>query len=460
MTDLPPRKVMTEAAPLSLRAKLGYGVGDFGFNLFYTTASLYLLYYYTDVLGLPPATAGWVFAAALIWDAIFDPLMGYIANRTRSRWGRYRPYLLFGAVPLAASWVLIFAPVDLNGTALLLFALAAHMLFRTLYAVVSMPYLALSATMTSDSAERGVLAGFRMLSTATCGLFAAFFTLKLVAAFGGGSIGFVWTALVYGSMAIFILLIVFASAHEDVSVCGDERGPTVRDMLAMLKVNRAFWLVCVASLIAVAGGTLFNKTVPYYFKYALGREDLIGPALTAIAGAILISIPIWTALMKRTSKRITWLSGVAVQLAAFAAFWLLPEQPATLLPMLALLGFGTGAGYLSFWAMMPDTVEYGEWRSGVRSEGAIFGLVSLIQKASLGIAAGVLGELLGAIGYVPNQHQSAQTLASMKAIMMLLPIGLAVAAAAFIVFYPLDRQTHGRLVRVLERQRKHRTVSS
>jgi len=92
---------------LPFRRRFGYGIGDFGFNLFFTTASLYLLFYYTDVLGLPPATAGWVFAVALIWDAVFDPLMGYLANRTRTRWGRYRPYLLFGAIPLAASWVLM-----------------------------------------------------------------------------------------------------------------------------------------------------------------------------------------------------------------------------------------------------------------------------------------------------------------------------------------------------------------
>jgi GPH family glycoside/pentoside/hexuronide:cation symporter len=122
------------------------------------------LLYYTDVLGLAPATAGWIFAAALAWDAVTDPVMGYIASRTRTRWGRYRPYLLFGAVPLAASWALIFLPTGFTGTALTLFALAAHMLFRTCYTVVSMPYVSLSAVMTSDSHERGVLAGFRMVA--------------------------------------------------------------------------------------------------------------------------------------------------------------------------------------------------------------------------------------------------------------------------------------------------------
>lgn len=440
--------------PLSFRRRFGYGAGDFAFNLFFTTANLYLLYYYTDVLGLAPSVAGWVFAVALIWDAVFDPVMGYLANRTRTRWGRYRPYLLLGAVPLALSWMLIFLPVRLEGAALLAFAFSAHVLFRTLYAVVSMPYLALSAVMTSDSAERGVLAGFRMVSAATCGLLAAFFTLQLVGWLGGGREGFFWTSVLYGVLAVAVLVFVFLNTHEAAAADTDEAPPSVRQMLHMLGRNRAFWLVCGATLAASVGGVMFNKTVPYWFKYALGREDLIGPALTALTAAVTLSIFFWTWLMKRAAKRTVWLSGSAIAVTAYALLWIAPERADVYLPIMGLLGFGAGAGYLSFWAMMPDTVEWGEWRSGVRAEGAVFGLVSLVQKASLGLAAGALGQLLDAVGYRPNQVQSAETLAGMKLIMIALPVVFAVAAAAFITAYPLDQRTHGRLVRVLDRRRR------
>ena len=161
--------------------RLGYGVGDMGFNLFFTTASLFLLLYYTDVAGLPPAAAGWIMAAALVWDAVTDPAMGYLASRTRSRWGRYRPWILFGAVPLAASWALMFLPTGFTGLALTLWALAAQVLFRTCYTIVSMPYVSLSAAMTTDSRERGVLAAIRMLSATAAGLGIALATLPLVA---------------------------------------------------------------------------------------------------------------------------------------------------------------------------------------------------------------------------------------------------------------------------------------
>lgn len=438
---------------LSPSRKLGYGVGDFGFNLFFTTSSLYLLYYYTDVLGLSPAAGGWIFAIALLSDALFDPFMGYVANRTRTRWGRYRPYILFGGIPLAASWVLIFLPTGFTGTALFLFALAAHMLFRMLYAVVSMPYLALTAVITDDSRERGELAGIRMVSAALCGLVAAFFTLKLVAALGGGQTGFLWAAMLYAILAYLVFLLVFVSTAERVAVVGDPPDPGIREMIAMLRGNTLFWLVAAAMLCASIGGTMFTKTLPYYFKYALGRGDLIGGALTALTGAVALSIPVWLAVMKRTSKRTMWLSGIAISLVSYSLLWLAPLRVDLWIPLLALAGFGAGSSYLGFWSTIPDTIEYGEWRSGIRAEGAVFGVVSLIQKGSLGIAAAVLGELLQWSRYAPNAVQTPATLAAMKLIMLGLPFAFAVAGLAAVYRYPLDHRMHRKLRRGVERRR-------
>jgi GPH family glycoside/pentoside/hexuronide:cation symporter len=433
---------------LPARTRFGYGIGDFGFNLFFTTASLYLIFYYTDVLGLAPDTAGWVFAIALMWDALFDPFMGYLANRTRTRWGRYRPYLLLGGIPLAFSWALMFLPVPLEGAPLLLFAVATHILFRTLYAVVGMPYLALSATMTRDAHERGVLASIRMVAATSCGLFVAFSTLKFVALFGGGREGFFWTAVLYGGLASIVFLAVFATAREE-APSTDEHHPTMREMVLMLRHNRAFWIVCAAMLAGAFGSTMFSKTLPYYCKYVLGREDMIPLALTALTAAIAFSMPIWTAVMKRSSKRVMWMCGASLAVCGFGGLLLLPPSTGLFLPLIGLIGLGIGATYLGFWSMMPDTVEYGQFTSGIRSEGAVFGFVSLIQKGALGLAAAALGELLANVGYRANQQQSAETLDALRLIMLVGGGSMILVGIGIIAFYPLNSSLHGRLRRAI-----------
>ena len=228
-------------------------------------------------------------------------------------------------------------------------------------------------------------------------------------------------------------------------------------MVRMLRGNYAFWVVSAAMLLSAVGSTFFQKTVPYFFKYQLHREDLIGPALGLLAGCVMLSIPLWTWLMKRTSKRIMWITGAGISTLGFGLLWFAPAEPLAVLSVLPLLGVGAGAGYLGFWSMMPDTVEYGEWRSGVRAEGAIFGLVSLLQKGGLGLAAAGLGELLTLIGYQPNLAQTPETLSAMRIVMIASPAVLSLAAAAAIAFYGIDHRQHGRMVRALDRRRSRIT---
>lgn len=442
--------------PLSWKSRIGYGAGDFGFNLYFTTASLFLLLFYTDVAGLSPATAGWVFAAALVWDALIDPVMGYFASRTRSRWGRYRPWLLFGAIPLAASWVLIFLPTGFTGTALTLFALAAHMLFRTFYTICSMPYIALSAAMTTDSSERGLLASLRMLAATSAGLLIAFFTLKLVTVLGGGdqARGFLLTAILFGLLSSMMMFITYATSTEDADALNTPEA-SLPDMLRMLRGNRALWLVCGAMLMGAMGSTFFGKAIPYHLKYDIGREDLIGPALGLMVAAAFLSIPLWTFVMQRSSKRLVALASVAISLVGYPLFHMMHGAgvPALFLP-LGLLGVSAGAAYLTFWAMLPDTVEYGEWRSGVRAEGIVFGFVVFVQKAALGLAVGLLGEALAALGYSANRAQTPETLEGIRQIMLWAPLLFGAASAAFLVYYPLDRRTHGRITAVIARRKQ------
>lgn len=441
---------------LSIGTKLGFGAGDISNNLYFTTASLYLLYYYTDVLGLSPAVAGWIFAGALGWDAIADPIMGYIASRTRSRWGRYRPYLLFGAVPLAASWVLIFLPTGLQGSALILFTLAAHMLFRTVYTIVGMPYLSLTAVITADSRERGSLAAYRMVGATACGLFVAFSTLKLAEALGQGDAmrGFLLTAIIYGVVATLLLFWTFAASSERAEDPETQTPqPDRKAMIGMLLANRPLHLIALWLLCNSMASTLFGKTLPYVLKYDLDRADLIGPCLGAMTAAAMVSIPVWAAIAKRTSKRAITLSGAVVGIAAYLVLVINPPAAGPFLfANLALLGFGAGAGYLAFWSMVPDTVEYGQWRTGVRAEGVIFGVIAFVQKAALGLSVGILGELLSLVGFVPSAAQTPSTLSAMHMLLTVGPLIMLALGMIAIAFYIIDARLHARLVRILRRR--------
>mgnify|MGYP001097162290 FL=1 len=201
---------------LTNKTRIGYGFADFGFNLYYTGLNLFLLYYYTDVLEIRPAVAGLIFGLPLIWDAITDPIMGVIASRTRSRYGSYRPYLIYGSVPLAISFVMMFAAPVMFQNHVVLAAAISHVVFRTAYTVVSIPYSARSARIVSDSQERGMLAGVRMIFATLGGLFTVFATLELATYLGDSNLpaGFLGVSLIYATMATLIFTVTFLATTE------------------------------------------------------------------------------------------------------------------------------------------------------------------------------------------------------------------------------------------------------
>ncbi|MEO0981268.1 MAG: MFS transporter [Pseudomonadota bacterium] len=449
------------ADQLSASQRAGFGVSDFGFNLYYTGLNLFLLYYYTDVLGIRPAVAGLIFALPLVWDAITDPVMGLIASRTRTRFGSYRPYLLFGGPPLAISFVMMFAAPLIFPGAVVLASAAAHVVFRTCYTVVSIPYTALSANMTRDSGERGALAGVRMFFATLGGLFTVLMTLPLSATLGGGDLktGFFYVAAIYAVIATAIFLTTFAATRER-SDLKPAVSPDVAEMRRLIARNRALWVLILAIVVGATGSAIFGKALVYYVKYVAGLEVSITGALIALTASVSFSVPIWTLLSRYISKRTAWLSGAAITLTMQACLFLFPPQTEGLfLALIVVMGFGNGAFVVTFWSMLPDTVEYGQWRSGVRDEGLVFGINQLALKAASGLGIGVLGFLLEAVGYIANQPQTPETIHGLRQVSILVPLACGAVSAALICFYPIDRKLHGRLVRAIEWRERRRSLA-
>ncbi|MEO1658946.1 MAG: glycoside-pentoside-hexuronide (GPH):cation symporter [Pseudomonadota bacterium] len=426
---------------------------DFGFNLYYSGLSIFLLYYYTDIVGIRPATAGLIFAIPLLWDAITDPIMGAIASRVPSRHGRFRVFLLFGSVPLALSFVLMFvAPLVFTAQVALAAALT-HIVFRTAYTVVTVPYSALSANMVLDTEQRGSLAGMRMICATTGGLFTVLVTLPLANAVGGGDLrlGFVVVATLYAIISTLLTLLAFQST-AGVSATSTAPQLAFGDIGRVLLANRALLILVAAVVLGATGVSVFSKMLIYFVKYVADVDLPITAALVSMTGMAAISIPVWMAISRKLEKKTVWIIGGTAAALGQIALYVIPPAEGTMVAILLAIGFANGAFYVTFWSMLPDTVEYGQWRSASRDEGLVFGINLLALKAAAGMGIGALGFLLDASGFVAGVEQAPETLARLEAITTLVPASLMACAMAVIAFYPISKRKHRQMVVAIERR--------
>jgi len=444
-----------ERKPLSTVRYLGYGLGDFAFNFYWLPLQVFLLKYYTDVLGLASNVAGAVIMVCLIWDGVIDPAIGLIANKTRSRWGRYRPYLLFGCIPLACSFTLLFFPVTFKGTGLVAYAVATQLLFRTLYAAVNIPYGAMMASMTQDSMERNWLAGTRMFFAFTGSTLVGYFTPRLVQGFlptHQAYAYFIATGLL-SACAVIVTLLSFAFTEEQFTTEGHAaaNAPPLRTLLKMVLHNTPFLQVIGGIALFSFGYLAVNTSLPYFIQYYMHQDAAVtGNVVGMVPLVQMISVPFWTLASRWIGKRRAWMLGLLIAIAGVLVLYFV-EHPSmiTVYAVLGVFSIGVASIAVNFWSMVPDTVEYGEWRSGVRAEGFIFGFVTLIQKVALGVSSAFIGAYLSHIGYVSNQMQSAATLHGIKLLVSVIAgVGL-LASCAVIYCYRLNSEEHRKLVRHL-----------
>lgn len=454
-------KTPSTSSQVSLPVRIGFGVGDFGFLLVWQGTALFLMYFYTDVLGISPAVAGLIYLIAMIWDAISDPFIATLADRTHTKMGKYRPWLLFGALPFAISYPLAFSgPPSWLSIDVIIWALMTHIVLRTAYTIVSMPFNSLQARLTSDAQERSVLAGFRMVGAASGGLAVVFITPVLVGMYGEDreAEAYFAAACIAGAIAFLALIYCFLAMKEPEDAPPKEARSIWDDLKSIgpIFVNnppliRVFSIIVIASICM----GMFGKNMLYHFKYHLNAPELAVFGLVMPAALLILAVPFWVWLAGKTSKRTALASGTVIALLGYAGFFLNPTTDLTItLIMIALTGLGGAALAVMFWAMLPDTVEYGEAMTGVRAEAKTFGFATFAQKAAVGINAILLGLLLGWVGFEANVEQREATLLGMKAIMALVPALGAIAIIWILKGYTLDRKRHAELIEKIRAQKQ------
>ncbi len=444
---------MAEALPLLLQLRkwrlLMFASGDFAFNLYWQSVMLYLLFYYTEELHLPIALASIGYALASVWDGIASLFVGILADRLH-RPERYRVALIAGAVPLGLSFVLAYTALPVDDEWQFGWVLAGHLVFRTLYALVNIPYLAMSARVSLDSDDRALVAGARMLFGTIAAVIVAIGTVPLGKALTGGSgkEAFLAAAAAFAVAGTVLLIVVGLTYRDDDGIPAGRIHVSVRGMVAPVMRNRAFLTLSVAAMAMVVAVTSLDKSVLYYFKYALHDEQagqLTLGWMMAISG---VAIPLWLWIARRLGARNVWLVAVAACLVCLVAFivlafdGLLPVQIFLVAVQASIVGL-----HFSFWAMLPDTVEYGQRASGVRGEAVIYGLSALFQRVAIGIGTLLVGIGLGGEGL----HHAEVGDATHKLVLAVIPLGFFMLAGLVMLANPLRRGSHGQILDDLRR---------
>ena len=438
---------------VSNKTRAAYGIGDYAICLYWSGVGLYLLYFYTDVVGISPLLAGWIYALGIAWDAITDPFMGYMAERTRTKMGSYRPYIFYGSIPLALSFVLLFWVPPFEGTLLFLFLLVVNLIHRTCFTIVSVPYSSLTARITDDSDERTKLTTARMLAASFGTLTVSAFGFPIVLWFGGGeeALGFIYLGMVAGLTAVLILSITVYFVKERNFEFNQSELPSFKKVSQSVASNYPFWIVFGSILILGSTTLMFNNNLIYFAKYYLDLHEYQGLILGVSSGVSFLVIPIWAFAALKIGKKNAWMISMIFLLIGFITFYFYPIKSLNeLLIILGLIGIGNGATGILFWSMLPDTIEYGEWKSGIRTESSLYGFMTFAQKGAIAFAAVILGMALTAIGFEPNQVQTQETLDGLKSLMTWVPLAGACISFILVYFYPIDKAFHKKLIQDIE----------
>ena len=435
---------------LPLQSKVGYSVGAYGMMLPWFIQSVFVFYFYTDVLGITPEQAGTIFLIAVLWDAITDPIVGVLADRTRTRWGKYRPYLLFASVPLALSLIAVFLKPVWPIEELFILALLSHLLFRLCFTLIYIPYTSMLAKISPDTTERTSVAAYKSVAVSFGTLTVSLFTLTLVDFFGGGdeSKGFLLTATLFAVLMVCSLWVCFYSTTE-VSENEEDFTKERYDVLSAGKIliKNAPFLMVFVGVIAFSGCyTIMLKSIVYFFKYNLADAESARWGLSAASLSGIFAVPIWAMITKRTSRRFVWIAGSI--LAACGLLVLHLNDGITIISAVInifVIACGTSAILMTFYAMTADTIDYGEWKYGIRIEALSFSMLSFANKTSLAIGGGSLGFIMASVGYTANAEQSAEALIGIKTILTLVPAAGFLLSAIVIYFYPIDAKYHQKI---------------
>jgi GPH family glycoside/pentoside/hexuronide:cation symporter len=491
MADTPtPAPVDPSAEKLSMREKFSYGFGDLASCLYWQTISVYLLIYYTDIFGITAIAAGTMLALSRTTDAFFDPVIGMIADRTKSRWGKFRPFLLYGCVPLAVAGFLTFTVPDFEAKGKLIWAYITFNSMMILYTAINIPYTAMLGVISPNPNERTMLSSIKFCGAYLAGIIVSA-TLLPMAKVGGwlGATtvqhGWQMSFAIFGVASIIFFLIVFFNTKERVLPPKAQKTSLLKD-LGDLVTNRPWLVLLVTTITFIFFVALRGNVIAHYFKYYVGAQTVTMPSFLSPflpASAVGTQLWSWESLVSvfNTSNQILSLVGVVlvpfvarmtgrkmafiilfvIAILSTASFYVLKPDQLLLIYGINAIGSITG-GPLSalLWAMYADTADYAEWKTGRRATGLIFSASIFAQKQGWGVSGGFTLILMGLLGYVANQVQTPRSLHGLVELMSIFPAGVGVISLSLLMFlYPLNEKRMSQIAADLRLRRAAEAAS-
>lgn len=433
---------MNSSRQFLYKQRFGYGMGDFACNLIWQVISLYLLYFYTDVMGLSPAAIAAMFIVCRILDAITDVLVGFAIDKTKSKWGKSRPWFLFGALPFALAAFLAFSVPDISPQGKLIYAYVTYIFLSFMYTVVNIPLASILPAMTDDVNERTVLATWRKFFAFLGSTIVSATALTMVQVVGKGNeaLGFRIVMGIFGIIGCLCFFLTFALVREN-NLPKEEKKATLKATASSLAQNTPWKLFALNILFMWTGYFLQSSALIYYYKYYIGStalSSLVATLMTMIPMAANLTVPF---LAKRLGKRNLYSSAAAVQLLGLLVILFADKNTTIILAGAVISACGYGIKESIYFSMQADPVDYGEWKTGIQAAGTLSSINGFLGKVAQAIAGGVSGLLLAWGSYSDGAAvQTVNALFAIKSMYLYIPIILLICSIATMSFYKLDRQ--------------------
>lgn len=440
---------------LSVREKVGYALGDSASNFYWKVFEFYLLFFYTDVFGLTPGDAALLLLISRIWDAINDPIMGAIADRTHTRFGKFRPYLIWIAIPIWAAGVMMFTTPALDASGKLIYAYVTYIFMMMMYTAINIPYSALMGVITPNTQERSQLSSWRFIGAFVVALIVQTFTMRFVGWAGGENQERGWqlVMIVYGGIAALLFVVSFLTTKERVLPPEKQESDLKQDVLAL--TQNVPWLIMFGmGVLVIAGFALRGGTLMYYFKYYLQDESafeafMFSGGIAALVGTFLM--PWGTRWLGKRALYAVCMGGAGILTIPY--YFLTPDQMGLIYALNIAVAFLLGPCAPLIFVMFTDTADYGEWKTGRRTTGLVMAAAMLALKFGGAIGGYANGMILEASGFVANTVQDAQALEGILLLMGLIPAATCIGAALLALLYPLGEKQLREIERELASRR-------